>query len=152
MKAIYKRRIKELIKFIESHPEHYFDMSAFVDSAYTPAQRKKTWGHSCGTAGCIAGFAAMKANRINPKGAKANKVRTIVGEDTDSWATDSGAFLMARRWLGLNRGTAMVLFMPSLHGHTYSDVRRRHAVTMLGRLLEQNGRIKESDWDEVMAR
>jgi hypothetical protein len=152
MKPVYKRRIRELIKFIQSYPEHYFDMSAFVDTAYTPAQKKKTWGHSCGTTGCIAGFAAMKANRINPKGAKANVVRAAVGEDTDSWATDSGAFLIARRWMGLSRGTAKVLFTPGLHGHTYSDVRRRHAVAMLNKLLEHNGRIDESDWDEVMAR
>jgi hypothetical protein len=146
MKPVYKRRIQKLIEFIQSYPEHYFDMSSFVDNAYTPAQSKKPeWNrHPCGTAGCIAGFAAMKVKRVDPKGTPVERAERIV---ESGWG---GADDIAMEWMGISPEVATVLFIPTSHRFSLEDVKRKHAVAILKRLMKNNGDLTMDDWYKVM--
>jgi hypothetical protein len=129
-----KKRILEVADAIERHAikDLGFNMSTYMQ---TPLQR---WampdrsGHDCGTVGCIAGWTLALTNGVAT-------VKEMLGGRIHAKAAEA---------LGLDRLTALELFLAPGMGCHYGQVTPEEAVRVL-RHLAETGVV---DWSPVRAR
>lgn len=142
--AVNKARINKVIAALKKAPRYHFNMEGYLQEAYNLDE------NPCGTAGCIAGWAAMLATNSNPK-SKADKVLNTVEEvasDNDLPRWDyTAAHSVAQKWLGLTTKTAQELFAPNI---PLALVTKNDAIAAL-EVVKKKGTITRADWKRIMS-
>lgn len=148
--SVYKNRLDKLITSLKGVDAAYFDMSSFlVQAEYVSTKH-------CGTAGCIAGHAAMLATRSKPTQKFEIVEPRVIKKGTEVWhkASTSYAasktFMTAMDWLGLDYGEAEELFLPNqfMRVNLYY-IKKGHAVKAL-RVLRRKGTFTVDDWKPIL--
>lgn len=151
--TLYRQRLDKLIAALKASHDDYFEMGTYLMNVGDVDH------NFCGTAGCIAGHAAMLATRTGPRknylkvsGEVSNKAYELRDKKYGD-VQESNVKLVAMEWLGLNAEEAKALFTPNLsmgRRINLSIITRKDALAAL-RILKKKKYFNVEFWEPIIA-